>query len=170
MLSLNSGGSSRVRLLEPWDTVFRVDSSEWMCFQCYSLWYDTKHNAVLSGPGNIWQFYGTYHTWLGSCLRPSSGAWPRTEQECDGQRRLPLTVKTTLRKPALPPTYISVLLGLHVGLNARRRRSGHTALVHRVLANCKETWTQSQSSSWSWLPFYRERMTLTESHFMSTAP
>lgn len=79
-------------------------------------------------------------------------------------------LKTTLGKPGLPHTYISVLLGLHIGLDARRRRSSHTALVHCVLTNCKKIWTRIQSSSWSWLPFYRERMTLTESHFISTAP
>lgn len=79
-------------------------------------------------------------------------------------------LKTALRKPARPHTYISVLLGLHIGLDAGRRRSSHAALVHCVLTNCKEIWTHIQSSSRPWLPFYRERMTFTESHFISTAP
>ena len=45
------------------------------------------------------------------------------------------STSNALQQPARPCTHISVLLGFHVSLDTRRRRSSHAALMDCVLAN-----------------------------------
>lgn len=89
-----------------WETQQSRGMEAGVCFHCYSLWSGTRHSAALWGPGSIWRFCGTCHIWLGSCLPPSNGAWPRGETQARVSRRrqqLPPWLKKQQNPLPIPP-------------------------------------------------------------------
>ena len=144
MLGLNSGWSGRGRTLTK--RVWDAQSSKWEISRDLS---SVTHCDVTPNTMQSCEALVTFDGFMALIALGWAVAFHPVMVHDLGQSRAwrweEASSQATLRKPAGPRTYVSVLLGLHVGLDARRRCSGHTALVHCVLANCKETRAQIQS-------------------------